>query len=93
MADTLIPKTKLDDVQERERGSFLQLRTISDAIKIVESEAVTKILLCVVYAPGRIQHFETTKELLLSRLKQMRGSDCIICDLDKDGWCWIGAAE
>lgn len=91
MSDTL-RVAKLEDVQGKHPLSetVASPKTVAEALKLIETAAVVRIILLVYVADGRATHIETTKDFALAGLRRVRGGTEIKRDLDADGWCWIG---
>lgn len=82
----------LDSVIEREAeiGTYKigAALTPADAIPLIEQ--AIKIVAVVAIAPGSGWHFELDKARALQVVKRLRPDTRIMCDLESDGWCWIG---
>lgn len=84
----------IDDVQEPNydvNHHFVACAlTAAQAIDLVSRS--TKILAVVAIAPGAGWHFEISKSVALRRLRALRPDTRVMCDLENDGWCWIGTS-
>lgn len=83
---------KLDRVIEREAeigthkiGAAL---TAGEAVALLQK--ATKVFAVVAIAPGDGQFFEVARDEAIERLKKLPPDRRVMCDLESDGWCWIG---
>lgn len=87
-----LPKAMLDDVTEREAETGAHLVgasiTAKDAVTLVERSK--KVMGVVTLSPGKRWHFLLDRDNAIDRLKRLNPDTRVHCDLDSDGWCWIG---
>lgn len=94
--DRMLPKAKLEDVQgngRRDGASVFRTTSAGEAIAILKSSAVTSVAVMVQWSQFHSSYLPVPKVFVIERLSKQPATVPIVCDLDKDGWCWIGGVS